>query len=1047
MALEDLGELASAFDEFSTGFVDVKLFSSWVANSIMLPASSINFRARVVPSCRVIRNCHSHGVSSLSFLPHSSILVSAGFNDPAIKLWDPVAHRHRLVRPDCGPVVRWRSRDEATDSNYVSLPEEWTDTGAPYALVCEIDTLDTLKEFCPEETLKRMKNEFGDELVHDLTESMTATPVSFSSLSIATFKNSVVVVRCDEVNKKAAEQIDVENGKNSQQSMLSDPDAFVTAKTKTGFLYCLNTGELLVVESSTGFDPKYVLMDQETLLVSVAMNKPEATDDIEEARKVFVNRSKVRRVAYISLGSEGGTSLREVKASASEMSALSGASPTSALLSLGVRAVVFSSEFDDCSAALRDDEKLEKLGDEDGASAGVSGMRLATATVVSVNADSDSVTLAPESLYYPGALSQITVPKSRVVECVGGKVEAGSRVKYGVAASVSMFDNGAIQSNGASEMLAVEVSPPSPHPHPSSPLPNHPPPQQVMVSSTDPEGNITKQKKLMSFAVGRTTLRIKACDFDRSNNDESLVETAGNAFSQRFAMSLSRFRALSPRTTADSLRTKLATDRVMRDALRELQSAVIDEPDADVNSANNKAHNAALKSAFYKFAALYKPATITAAMFEVSAALSGCGDMLWKAEMSKSMNIGDVVAALSSHMKTCSRAYHVLAPLLLSTSGGGMGPLCESLASLVTSRGNSSTVTMDNIRSFVESSCSRILGHSLTVEEAYQIATGALLLPIPPFRASPEAFARSVGVNHHSLVFVGPDQFGALVSGGTVRSSHAAAAATMPITLDCDSFSLVMSTMNPMTVSKMQLGKLQGLIAGGFGKKTVEEVEEEEGEHADRGSYMQQYASLLAAQKVEDQVRSASELIANLGHAVRQRAAQLLLEGPLLSLGEPAAPADSAVAANPNRNTIAVNRARMHAYSPIAQRSGRGITAYDGWGWEETQTSSEHNGKAVCVLEVGADRLEAVQSGDKQVFSAHLIRIMNTASTNVALKDQDDLVKYVCDPNPTQTCAAPPANLYSVVAGTTTGSRSTCRAAKAGAAAAGSRAALARLTS
>ena len=213
-----------------------------------------------------------------------------------------------------------------------------------------------------------------------------------------------------------------------------------------------------------------------------------------------------------------------------------------------------------------------------------------------------------------------------------------------------------------------------------------------------------------------------------------------------------------------------------------------------------------------------------------------------------------------------------------------MGPLCESLSSLYGSRGGAASMTWENMRDFVESACSRVLSNNIFVESTYLVASSSLLLPRPPFRTSPEAFARNVGTNNPSMVFVSANQLEAMTLGSAVELSSTP---TLPLLLDSVSFADVLSTMNPMTVSKMQLQRLQEIVDSGFGFKraNLDDIHESV-EDAAGPSFMQQYAALLAAKKVQDEIKEATELVANLGHAVRQRASELLLEGPLLSLKE-----------------------------------------------------------------------------------------------------------------------------------------------------------------
>ena len=970
MALEDLDELAQAFDDFGTGYVDVRLFATWVAQGTLLHQTNIGWRTRSIPSSRVIRKAHSHGVSKLAYLPYSMLITSGGVNDSMVRFWDPVAHRHRLVRPDCGPVVRWRG--ESGMEGYQSLPEEWTDAGSPYAEVCSVDILDALKALGGEEFNSIITNEFGDIMEEDLLSTITVTPVTFSALAVPTLLDSVVTVRCDETNAKAAADIDLKNGKSSQQNFLSDPDEFIAGGIKSGFLYCMSNGELFAVESLAGFDEKFVLMDKETLSVQVPLSKPDSFDEAEEARKVYANRTRIRRVAYVSIKEDSGVTLKELKASASEISALSKKAPQRALMSLGVTAVVFVSDGDDEEHhPLKDDEKMQVEAGETGVSDRFSlhsGMRAAAATVVSVNDVAGTVVVAPESLYYPGDVSQITIPQSRIVQCKSGVLTVGAQVAYGVAASVSFLGNAPEATQSAAEMLTCEV---------------------ITSSKKDPKA-VTR--RLVSFAVGRTTIKVKASNFDRANSDASLISSASVAFSQRFKTSMDRFRALSPRSIGMFVRTTDSKRSALEAAVRELQSAVIDEPEEGAKKDNQRAE-AAIKSAFSTLLAVGSDHYAVSAMFEVSAALSDSAVLLWT--LSNSLAVAKVVYALISHMTSCSRAYHVLSPLLLSTQGGGIGPLCESLASLYSSHGGAATITWDNMKSFVEAACSRVLSNNIFVESTYIVASSSLLLPRPPFRTSPEAFARNVGANNPSVVFVSANQLEAMTFGSAVEPTPTP---TLPLLLDASSFSEVLSTMNPMTVSKMQLQRLQEIIDSGFGFKRAdpENIHKAVDDVAD-SSFMQQYAALLATKKIGDELKEATELIANLGHAVRQRASKLLLEGPILSLKEGYGASDGETAAAVESNKTSrpeITRARMHAYSQVSDRSARGVTGYEGWGWSDASNSHESNGVPVCVLEISPDRLEEDQACDSQKFETHLIRILNIASTDEKLSEVKDIVQY-----------------------------------------------------
>ncbi|GMH48764.1 hypothetical protein TrRE_jg2096, partial [Triparma retinervis] len=943
MALEDLDELARAFDDFNTGYVDVNLFATWVAQGTLLHQSNIGWRTRAITSSRVIRKAHNHGVSKLAYLPHSMLITSGGINDSIIKFWDPVAHRHRLVRPDCGPVVRWRG--ESGEGGYQSLPEEWTDAGSPYAEVCSVDILEALKAHGGAEFNQIVSNEFGDVIEEDLASTVTVTPVTFSPLSVPTLLDSVITVRCDDTNSKAALEIDLKNGKNSQQKFLSDPDDFVSSGTKSGFLYCMSNGELFAVESPSGFDKRFVLMDKEILTVLVPLSKPDHPDEADEARKVYANRTRIRRVAYVSIKEDSGVSLKELKASAAEIQALSKKAPQRALMSLGVTAVVFVSDGDDDEHhPLKDDEKMQlEVGDASspGHSFRNPGMRTAAATVVSINDVARTVVVAPESLYYPGAVSQITIPQARIVDCQGEVLSVGARVSYGVAASVSFQGSSPSAPQSAAEILTCEV---------------------ITSSKKDPK---IFTRRLVAFAVGRTTVRVKASDFDRSNSDASLISSAGVAFSQRFKTAMQRFRALSPRSIGMEVRTAEAKRGAFETAVRNLQSAVIDEPEEGAKKDNHRTE-AVLKTAFSTLLAIGTDHYPVAAMFEVSAALSDSASLLWDSSGG-----------------------------LAVTKGGGMGPLCESLASLYGSRGGAATITWENMRDFVESACSRVLSNNIFVESTYLIASSSLLLPRPPFRTSPEAFARNVGINNPSMVFVSANQLEAVTLGSAVEVTSTP---TLPLLLDSLSFADVLSTMNPMTVSKMQLQRLQEIVDSGFGFKRADpENIHESVEDAAGPSFMQQYAALLAAKKVQDEIKEATELVANLGHAVRQRASELLLEGPLLSLkeGSGSMGGEAAAAVESNRTLRPeISRARMHAYSQVSDRSGRGVAGYEGWGWSESSTSHESNGEPVCVLEISPDRLEEVQGCDSQPFSAHLIKILNHASTDDRLSKVKDIVQY-----------------------------------------------------
>ncbi|GMH61976.1 hypothetical protein TL16_g03382 [Triparma laevis f. inornata] len=954
MAIEDLEELASAFDEFETGFVDVKMFATWVSQGVLIPSTGVGWRTRLVTSSRVVQKAHLGGVSTLGYLPHSMLLVSGGFGDNEVKMWDPVAHRHRLVRPDCGPVVRWRGK--SSKDAYQSLPEEWTDAGSPYNEVCGVDIVSALKALEGGLT-KIVVNEFGDEIEEDLSEGVKVVPVGFKSMVVSDCVADITTVRCDDVNVKAARSIDSENREGKKESFMNDPDSYAGGGAKTGFLYCLGNGDVFIVESKDGFDENFVLMERETLTVKVGVGKVDAFDEVEEAKKVFDNRTKVRRIAYVAMsGSDGGT-LRELKSTVVEMGCMSKASPTASLLSLGVRAVVFFSDKDDGSTSLKNDER------NDGQARSLSGMRTASAVVVSINNSGGTAVVAPESLYYPGAVGQLTVPLSRIVE---GTLEVGGKVKYGVAASVAIGGEEERNGGGAAELLCCEVI--------------------VTIG----EGVF---RKIVCFAVGRTTVRVKASDFDRSEGDRALISNAKVAFLQRFESSLNRFRAISPRSVNGMVKGLRGKDEVVKTALREIQSAVIDEPTLG-SAGKGGGKEGAIRDAFQKFIVLGRSDALKVAMFEVTAALSSHGEFLWAAEERGELRVGDIIQALVQHMKVCSRGYHVLAPLLLSTGGGGMGPLCESLVGLVSSGGHGSVVTWDNVKSFVSSACMRIVGSSITVEQTYLIAASSLLLPTPPFRASPEAFARSVGAVHPTLKYVGPEGLENMALGRDSDADAGGVPATLPLCLESESFAEVLGTMNPMTVSKMQLEKLQSIINDGFGYKKAPvdngggEVEEFE---TDASSYMAQYACMLATQKVVDEVREATELVANLGHAVRQRASELLLEGPMLSLSSSGDGfVDGAVGEEGFREEI--KKARMHAYSTMNDRCARGIVGYEGWGWRSD--GSEAEGCPVTVLEIGPERLEEVQSSDKQPFSAHLVRILNHAQMDKSISGRSDMVQY-----------------------------------------------------
>lgn len=956
MAIEDLEELASAFDEFETGFVDVKMFATWVSQGVLIPSTGVGWRTRLVTSSRVVQKAHLGGVSTLGYLPHSMLLVSGGFGDNEVKMWDPVAHRHRLVRPDCGPVVRWRGK--SSKDAYQSLPEEWTDAGSPYNEVCGVDIVSALKALEGGLT-KIVVNEFGDEIEEDLSEGVKVVPVGFKSMVVSDCVADITTVRCDDVNVKAARSIDSENREGKKESFMNDPDSYASGGAKTGFLYCLGNGDVFIVESKDGFDENFVLMERETLTVKVGVGKVDAFDEVEEAKKVFDNRTKVRRIAYVAMsGSDGGT-LRELKSTVVEMGCMSKASPTASLLSLGVRAVVFFGDKDDGSTSLKNDER------SDGQARSLSGMRTASAVVVSINNSGGTAVVAPESLYYPGAVGQLTVPLSRIVE---GTLEVGGKVKYGVAASVAIGGEEERNGGGAAELLCCEVI--------------------VTIG----EGVF---RKIVCFAVGRTTVRVKASDFDRSEGDRALISNAKVAFLQRFESSLNRFRAISPRSVNGMVKGLRGKDEVVKTALREIQSAVIDEPtQGSAGKGKGGGKEGAIRDAFQKFIVLGRSDALKVAMFEVTAALSSHGEFLWAAEECGELRVGDIIQALVQHMKVCSRGYHVLAPLLLSTGGGGMGPLCESLVGLVSSGGHGSVVTWDNVKSFVSSACMRIVGSSITVEQTYLIAASSLLLPTPPFRASPEAFARSVGAVHPTLKYVGPEGLENMALGRDSGAGAGGVPATLPLCLESESFAEVLGTMNPMTVSKMQLEKLQSIINDGFGYKKAPvdngggEVEEFE---TDASSYMAQYACMLATQKVVDEVREATELVANLGHAVRQRASELLLEGPMLSLSSSGDGfVDGAVGEEGFREEI--EKARMHAYSTMNDRCARGIVGYEGWGWRSD--GSEAEGCPVTVLEIGPERLEEVQSSDKQPFSAHLVRILNHAQVDKSISGRSDMVQY-----------------------------------------------------
>ena len=979
MAVEDLQELAGAFDEFNAGFVDIKLFATWASRGALLHQSNLGWRTRMIPSCRVIRKAHEHGVSKLAYLPHSMLMTSGGFNDRLIKFWDPIAHRHRLVKPDCGPMVRWRG--ESSADGYEALPEEWTDAGSPYAEVCSVDIIDTLKLLGGNEFNNVITNEFGDEIEEDVSTYTKVTPISFAAMTIPNLSESVITVRCDEANCKAAKQMDSENRKSSQQAFLSDPDSFAKGGAKTGYIYCLSNRELFVVESFAGFDEKFVLMDKEALTVQVPLSKPDSYDAADEARKVFNSRTKVRRIAYVSISEDAGGSLREVKAAASEIQALSKSSPTAALLSLGVRAVVFFSDGDDGTQALKDDRiapsDFEHHQSPDKFSPASIGMRTAPATVVSINNITKTAVVAPESLYYPGAFSEITVPLSRIVECAGEHLDVGAKVKYGVAAAVSLLGNAPDATNGNAEILACEV---------------------VTTSKKDP-GVVSK--RLVTFAVGRTTVSVKACDFDRSNSDANLMVSANVSFEQRFDTSLNRFRALSPRFICMSKNTTKAKNRVVDSAVKELQSAVIDDPEH--KSANNHSSLLStnmLKSAFSSLLAVSSSNYAASAMFEVASALSNKADLLWSASETSELKVSAIIHALGAHMSTSARAYHVLSPLLLSTNGGGMGPLCETWASLVASHGAGAVIKWKDVESFVEASCSRILGTTLSIEDAYHISSSSLLLPRPPFRASPEAFSRNVGALNHSIVYGPPSQLVA-VTLGTTSVTAAAATPTLPLVLDADSFAHVMSTMNPMTVSKMQLQKLQEIMKSGFGFKRSSDTTSDDvslgEEDVSPTSVMQHYSAIIAAEQVEAEIREATEIVANLGHAVRQRAANLLLEGPLLSLkdGKSGGASDAQEIPTYEGGRLEFKRARMHAYSPVPSRSSRGIVGYEGWAWPEAGKSPiDSSGVPITVLDILPSKLEAIQSCDGQPYSAHLLSILNRTSNSKVLCNCKDVAQY-----------------------------------------------------
>ncbi|GMH77361.1 hypothetical protein TrST_g9172, partial [Triparma strigata] len=951
MAIEDLEELASAFDEFETGFVDVKMFATWVSQGVLIPSTGVGWRTRLVTSSRVVQRAHLGGVSTLSYLPHSMLLVSGGFGDNVVKMWDPVAHRHRLVRPDCGPVVRWRGK--SSKDAYQSLPEEWTDAGSPYNEVYGVDIVGALKALEGGLT-KVVVNEFGDEIVEDLSEGVKVVPVGFRSMVVSDCVADITTVRCDGVNAKAARSIDSENREGKKESFLSDPDSYASGGAKTGFLYCLSNGDVFVVESKEGFDENFVLMERETLTVKAGVGKSDAFDEVEEAKKVFENRTKVRRIAYVAMsGSDGGT-LRELKSTVVEMGCMSKASPTASLLSLGVRAVVFFSDKDDGSTSLKNDERSDRQ------SKNLSGMRTASAVVVSINNSSRTAVIAPESLYYPGAVGQLTVPLSRIVE---GTLEVGGKVKYGVAASVAIGGEEDSVGGGAAELLCCEV---------------------IVTIGDD------VLRKIVCFAVGRTTVRVKASDFDRSEGDRALISNAKVAFLQRFESSLNRFRAISPRSVNGLVRCLRGKDEVVKTALRDIQSAVIDEPAQGSGKGKAGGKEGAIKDAFQKFVVLGRSDALKVAMFEVTAALSSHGEYLWAAEESRELKVGTVIQALVQHMQVCSRGYHVLASLLLSTGGGGMGPLCESLVGLVSSGGYGSLVTWENVKSFVAAACTRIVGSSITVEQTYLIAASSLLLPTPPFRVSPEAFARSVGAIHPTLCYVGPEGL-ENVAMGRASVGGSSTPATLPLCLESESFAEVLGNMNPMTVSKMQLEKLQSIINEGFGYKKAAVEDRVNGEVepvADASSYMAQYACMLATQKVVTEVREATELVANLGHAVRQRASELLLEGPMLSLNGSSGGFD----AGEDEVREEIERARMHAYSTVSDRCARGIVGYEGWGWRSD--GSEAEGCPVTVLEIGPERLEEVQSSDKQPFSAHLVRILNHAQMDKSISGRPDMVQY-----------------------------------------------------
>jgi len=1035
MGVEDLQALGDIFDELNTGFVDVNSFSWWVGGALQLPKTSVGWSTRVVPSCRVIQKAHQHGVSKLFYLPLSKLIASGGVNDRDIKFWDPVAHRHRLVRPDCGPVVRWRGG--ANEDAYQVLPDEWTESGCPYSQVASVDVVDALRDLdmvfenddddddsIVENKMQQSAQDLYQKRIEKLMSSFF-TPLSFSSMKLATLSSCVVTVRCDAKGTAAAKQLDLDAAQGSSSAHAD------SRKISSGFLYCLNNGDLLAVVAEEGFEAAFVTMEQELLTVRVPLFSNNSFENGEEARKVFENRKNVRRVAYVSLGSNNdgipSSKLRELKAAASEIGAMVKSGPTAALLSLGVRAVVFYSNRSGESVNLHSEtatgvagggsggvgaatafdaanQNNSYIGDET-VQHSVSGfspageMRMCPATVVSVNRFAKVAVVAPESLYNSGVPSQLKIPFSRIE----GDLEIGARVHYGVAALVSFCDktyNSADLGNNSSsgggdnntnanlgssvEMLCCEFS----------------------IKSKLRKHKQTRRQIILCFAVGRTTVRVRACDFDRSSENTQLVHTSDRSFLEKWSTNLNRYRALSPRFVGSLIKSRLLEEMAIKKAMCQLQSAVIDKPSrGSGGDKGNISMEADLTAAFNTFLACPRENS-DAVMFEITAALGNNDKLLWGD--ANRLSVSDVVEALILHMQTSPRAFHVLAPMLLSTGGAFMGgPLCESLSSLVSTTGASSEISWSMLKTFVESGCLRLGNQTLTIERVHAIASGALLLPQAPYRPSCESFSRYTVEVIPGIMFGGASTLREMVFAGVKSIDTSTIAitddrlaysqkgnATLPLSVDIDSFLHILSGLNPITVARSQLAELTSLLDGFEGEDPGHPVRAE----GVKPSFMLQYATLLAANKVKNEINEATELVGGIGHCIRRRASDLLLEGPMLSMtsvsGKFVNDSDKKKRAatwgrkepNEDFNSHTITKARMHAYSKIAGRCARGVAAYEGWGWGDSTDSSrkggedrlsEQKGAPVCVLEISPERLEEVQKSDGQPFSAHLIRTIN----------------------------------------------------------------------